>query len=50
MGSYASPPDWSEPSDEDDETGPRLGDLLSGRLSNVSVDSVAAVRAERERE
>lgn len=48
MGSYASPADWSDES-EDDEA-PRLGDLLSGRFSGVSLDSVESVRGVRERE
>jgi hypothetical protein len=49
MGSYATPPNWTdEPSDDDREQ--RLGDLLSGRLADVNVDSVEAVRDERRRE
>ncbi|MFD1571906.1 hypothetical protein [Halorubrum laminariae] len=49
MGSYATPPDWSRQTDGDDESGDKLGDLLSGRLADVDVDSVAAVRETRER-
>lgn len=49
MGSYATPPDWSKPSDEDDQSAEKLGDLLSGRLSGVDIDSVEAVREARER-
>lgn len=49
MGSYATPPDWSEPTDENDESAAKLGDLLSGRLAEVDVDSVEAVREARER-
>lgn len=50
MGSYAMPPDWSESVDEDDEPADRLGDLLSGRLKEVDIDSVEAVREARERQ
>ncbi len=49
MGSYATPPDWSRQTDGDDESGDKLGDLLSGRLADVDIDSVAAVRETRER-
>jgi len=49
MGSYATPPDWSRQNDRDDESGNKLGDLLSGRLADVDIDSVAAVRETRER-
>ncbi len=44
-------PDDRSP-DESDEKRPEseLGDLLAGRLADVNVDSVAAVREERERE
>lgn len=48
MGSFATPPDWFEPSDADEPT-EKLGDLLSGKLSEVTIDSVEAVREERER-
>lgn len=49
MGSYATPPDWSKPTNEDDESAVKLGDLLSGRLADVDIDSVEAVRDARER-
>ncbi|WP_169302360.1 hypothetical protein [Halorientalis salina] len=49
MGSYATPPDWSTPTDEDDQSAVKLGDLLSGRLADVDIDSVEAVREARER-
>lgn len=49
MGSHAAPPDWDESETEDDETTARLGELLSGRLSDIEIDSVAAVREHRER-
>ncbi|MFC7133831.1 MULTISPECIES: hypothetical protein [Salinibaculum] len=51
MGSYATPPDWSDPTDEDDdeESAVKLGELLSGRLADVDIDSVEAVRETRER-
>lgn len=45
MGSYATPPDRPDPPDE---AKTKLGDLLSGRLADVEVDSVEAVREERE--
>lgn len=48
MGSYHStPPDQGAGDGGADSE--RLGDLLSGRLDDVSVDSVAAVRDVRER-
>jgi hypothetical protein len=50
MGSYATPPNWTDGSSDNDESRPQLGDLLSGRLADVDVDSVAAVRDERRRE
>jgi hypothetical protein len=49
MGSYATLPNWVDES-SDDEPRRRLGDLLSGRLADVEVDSVEAVRNERRRE
>jgi len=49
MGSYATPPDWSKPADGDDKSAVKLGDLLSGRLADVDIDSVEAVREARER-
>lgn len=50
MGSYATPPASNSDSDDTDDDSLRLGDLLSGRLSDVDIDSVEAVRDERERE
>jgi len=49
MGSYAPPPDWAESGDENDDTAAKLGDVLSGRLADVDIDSVEAVRDVRER-
>lgn len=49
MGSYATPPDWVDSDDEADETTAKLGDVLSGRLADVDIDSVEAVRDVRER-
>lgn len=49
MGSYATLPDWGNSGDEADETTANLGDVLSGRLSDVEIDSVEAVRDVRER-
>jgi hypothetical protein len=64
MGTFinSSPPsgfsDDSFPDDPDEEQSelgessdesPGLGDLLSGRLDDIDVDSVAAVREQRER-
>jgi hypothetical protein len=49
MGSYAAPPDWSKPTDEDDQSAVKLGDLLSRRLVDVDIDSVEAVREARGR-
>ena len=43
MGTYATPPDWADSGDEDD-TAAKLGDALSGRLADVDIDSVEAVR------
>ena len=48
MGSYAGPPNSADPSDESDDGQIKLGDFLSGRLADVNVDSVVAVREERE--
>lgn len=48
MGSYATPPDWvASDTDVDDATAP-LGDILSGRLADVDIDSVEAVRDVRD--
>ncbi len=49
MGSYATPPDWANSGDEADGTPAKLGDVLSGRLADVDIDSVEAVRDVRER-
>lgn len=62
MGCNVSSPDWTTLTDEkddstaklsnfdkDDESTVKLGDVLSGRLSNVDSDSVEAVRETRER-
>lgn len=48
MGSYAALPDWYESDENEDGAAPGLGDLLSGRLAEVELDSVDAVRDERE--
>lgn len=50
MGSNARVPSSGPPSDDDNETDSKLGDLLSGRLSDVEINSVTAVRDVRERE
>lgn len=47
MGSYATPPDWADSGDEDDDTAAKLGDVLSGRLADVDSDSIEAVRDAR---
>jgi hypothetical protein len=44
MESYATPPDWAESGDESDDTSANLGDVLSGQLADVDIDSVGAVR------
>lgn len=50
MGSHATLPDTAERDDEPaDGDGGKLGDLLSGRLGDVDIDSVEAVRDVRER-
>jgi len=49
MGSYAMPPDWTDSGDEGDSATAKLGDVLSGRLADVDIDSVEAVRDVRER-
>jgi len=62
MGCYVSSPSWAKSTNESDEstaklsdfdndgesTG-KLGDALSGRLADVDIDSVEAVRETRER-
>jgi hypothetical protein len=50
MGSNAKVPSSGPPSEDADDGETNLGDLLSGRLSGVDVDSVEAVREVRERE
>lgn len=49
MGSYATPPEWADSDDEADETTAKLGDVLSGRLADIDIDSVETVRDVRER-
>jgi|GEM_PF-1764135 len=49
MGTHATPPEWGGASDETDDTSAKLGDALSGRLADVDIDSVEAVRGVRER-
>lgn len=50
MGSYISDPYAPDDESDSDDTGRRrLGDLLSGRLNEVAVDSVESVRDVRER-
>lgn len=49
MGSCTTPPDGTDSGDEADETTAKLGDVLSGRLADVDIDSVEAVRDIRER-
>jgi len=46
--SYPSNPSDDRTPEERDEERPELGDLLAGRLADINVDSVAAVREERE--
>jgi len=51
MGSYARPTNRDEtPSSETEDGSQRLGDILSGRLSDIDIDSIEAVRDEREPE
>jgi len=50
MGSHVNSPDLSRSVDESDDVDVKLGDLLSGRLADVDVDSVAAVRELREKQ
>ena len=50
MGSHAVHPDWEEADKESDGTTVKLGDLLSGRFEETEIDSVAAVREQREQE
>ena len=47
MGSYATVPELDRSGEEGDST-IKLGEKLSGRFADVSIDSVAAVREERE--
>jgi hypothetical protein len=46
MGSYAASPDWDDAEDADEDSTARLGDVLSGRLAAVDIDSVEASRTE----
>lgn len=50
MGSFATLPNWTDDASDKDEPRTPLGDLLSGRLADVDIDSVEAVRDERRRE
>lgn len=50
MGSTANVPSSEPPTGSDDEREANLGDLLSGRLADIDVDSVETVREARERE
>lgn len=45
-----SPDDQSSEKPNEKRPEPELGELLAGRLADIDVDSVAAVREERERE
>jgi hypothetical protein len=49
MGNRVGSPPVSNPTEDVDDEQTKLGDLLVGRLSNVDVDSVEAVRELRER-
>jgi len=62
MGCHVSSPNWPKPTDENsestaelsdfdtnDESTAKLGDVLSGRLADVDINSVEAVRETRER-
>lgn len=49
MGSHATLPDSADRDDEPANREEKLGDLLSGRLGDVDIDSVEAVRDVRER-
>lgn len=44
MGRYATPQDWADSGDDADDNTAKLGDVLSGRLADVDLDSVEAVR------
>jgi len=48
MGSQVNIPDLSGPSDGSNDNDLGLGDLVSGRLDDVDIDSVTAVRELRE--
>jgi len=47
MGSTAKLPEWEDSDVEKSDQ--RLGEVLSGRLASVDIDSVAAVQDIRER-
>jgi len=50
MGSPATiPTDAERDGEPPEDDGPNLGDLLSGRLGDIDIDSVEAVRDVRER-
>lgn len=49
MGSLATPPDWADSGDDGDDPTVKLGDVLSGRLADVEIDSVESVRDVRKR-
>jgi len=51
MGSYVTAPEWeSDEASSKTTNSPPLGTLLSGRFSTLDIDSVEAVRDERQRE
>ncbi|WP_436900283.1 hypothetical protein [Halovenus halobia] len=47
MGSYAAVPELDRSEEPNDST-TKLGDALSGRFADVDIDSVRAVREQRE--
>jgi len=47
MGSYAAVPELDS-SEEKSEPTAKLGDTLSGRFADINIDSVAAVREQRD--
>ncbi|WP_460919037.1 hypothetical protein [Salinarchaeum chitinilyticum] len=49
MGNRVGSPPVSNPTEDIEDGQRKLGDLLAGRLSDVDVDSVEAVRELRER-
>ncbi|WP_330631234.1 hypothetical protein [Halocatena halophila] len=46
MGSYARAPSWDD-KHANESDGRQLGDVLSGQFADVDIDSVEAVRDER---